>query len=96
VKEARSLIGRVKDPLRPARLEEAAQQIDVPLTETQAGHFVCARRTDLRVMECSFLTKRLADSPHSFPSLVRASRWRVDALHALQERDYYAIPELET
>jgi hypothetical protein len=39
LKEARSLIGRVKDQPRRARLERAAQQIDVPLTEaTQAGH----------------------------------------------------------
>ena len=38
-KEARSLIGRVNDKTRRARLEQAAQQIDVPLTEaTQAGH----------------------------------------------------------
>lgn len=39
LKEARSLIGRVKDRPRRARLEQAAQQVDVPLTEaTQAGH----------------------------------------------------------
>jgi hypothetical protein len=39
LKEARSLIGHVKDQPRRARLEQAAQQIDVPLTEaTQAGH----------------------------------------------------------
>jgi hypothetical protein len=39
LKEARSLIGRVKDPTRRARLEQAAQQVDVPLTQaTQAGH----------------------------------------------------------
>jgi hypothetical protein len=39
LKEARSLIGRVKDRPRRARLEQAAQQIDVPLTQaTQAGH----------------------------------------------------------
>jgi hypothetical protein len=37
--EARSLIGRGKDEPRRARLEQAAQQIDIPLTEaTQAGH----------------------------------------------------------
>ncbi len=39
LKEARGLIGRVKDQARRARLERAAQQIDVPLTQaTQAGH----------------------------------------------------------
>jgi hypothetical protein len=39
LKEARSLIGRVTDQPRRTRLEQAAQQIDVPLTEaTQAGH----------------------------------------------------------
>jgi cytochrome c553 len=39
LKEARSLVERVKDQPRRARLEQAAQQIDVPLTEaTQAGH----------------------------------------------------------
>jgi cytochrome c7-like protein len=39
LKEARSLIGRVNDKTRRGRLEQAAQQIDVPLTEaTQAGH----------------------------------------------------------
>jgi hypothetical protein len=39
LKEARSLIARVKDQSRRARLEQAAQQIDVPLTQaTQAGH----------------------------------------------------------
>jgi hypothetical protein len=39
LKEARSLIGRVNDPSRRARFEQAAQQIDIPLTEaTQAGH----------------------------------------------------------
>lgn len=39
LREARSMIGRVKDQPRRARLEQAAQQIDVPLTEaTQAGH----------------------------------------------------------
>jgi hypothetical protein len=39
LKEARALIVRVKDQSRRARLEQAAQQIDVPLTEaTQAGH----------------------------------------------------------
>jgi hypothetical protein len=39
LKDARSLISRVKDQPRRARLEQAAQQIDVPLTEaTQAGH----------------------------------------------------------
>ena len=39
LKEARSLIRRVNDKTRRARLEQAAQQIDVPLTEaTQAGH----------------------------------------------------------
>lgn len=39
LKEARRLIDRVKDKARHARLEQAAQQIDVPLTQaTQAGH----------------------------------------------------------
>jgi hypothetical protein len=39
LKEARSLIRRVNDQARRARLEQAAQQIDVPLTEaTQSGH----------------------------------------------------------
>jgi ABC-type phosphate transport system auxiliary subunit len=39
LKEARSLIGRMTDHPRRTRLEQAAQQIDVPLTEaTQAGH----------------------------------------------------------
>ncbi len=39
LKEARSLIERVKDPSRRTRLEQAAQQIDVPLTQaTEAGH----------------------------------------------------------
>jgi hypothetical protein len=39
LKEAMSLIERVKDRSRRARLEQAAQQIDVPLTQaTQAGH----------------------------------------------------------
>ena len=39
LKEARTLIGRIKDSPRRTRLEAAAQQIDVPLTQaTQAGH----------------------------------------------------------
>lgn len=39
LKEARGLIERIKDQPRRARLEQAAQQIDVPLTQaTQAGH----------------------------------------------------------
>jgi hypothetical protein len=39
LKEATSLIQRVKDPARRARLEQAARQVDVPLTQaTQAGH----------------------------------------------------------
>ena len=39
LKEARSLISRVKDQPRRVRLEQAAQQIDVPLTQaTEAGH----------------------------------------------------------
>lgn len=39
LKEANSLIARVKDPARRVRLEQAAQQVDVPLTQaTQAGH----------------------------------------------------------
>jgi hypothetical protein len=39
LKEARSLIERVKDEPRRARFNQAARQIDIPLTEaTQAGH----------------------------------------------------------
>jgi hypothetical protein len=39
LKEAKSLIGRVKDQTRRARLEQAAQQVEVPLIQaTQAGH----------------------------------------------------------
>jgi hypothetical protein len=39
LKEARGLIERIKDQARRARLEQAAQQIDVPLTEaTHASH----------------------------------------------------------
>lgn len=39
LKEAKGLIGRVKDQTRRSKLEQAAQQIEVPLTEgTQAGH----------------------------------------------------------
>ena len=39
LKEARRLIERVSDKARRARLEQAARQVDVPLTEaTQAGH----------------------------------------------------------
>ena len=39
LKEARALIRRVSDQTRRARLEQAAEQIDVPLTEaTEAGH----------------------------------------------------------
>jgi hypothetical protein len=39
LKEARSLVGHVTDRSRRARLERAAQQIEVPLTQaTQAGH----------------------------------------------------------
>ena len=39
LKEVRALIQRVTDPTRRTRLEQAAEQIDVPLTEaTQAGH----------------------------------------------------------
>lgn len=39
LKEARALIARVEDPARRTRLEAAAQQVDVPLTQaTQAGH----------------------------------------------------------
>jgi hypothetical protein len=39
LKEARRLIERVSDKARRTRLEQAAQQVDVPLTEaTQAGH----------------------------------------------------------
>jgi hypothetical protein len=37
--EARRAIARVKEPARRARLEMAAQQVDVPLTQaTEAGH----------------------------------------------------------
>lgn len=39
LKEARGMIGRVNDRTRRARLEQAAQQVDVPLTQaTEAGH----------------------------------------------------------
>lgn len=39
LKEANSLIERVKDRSRRTRLEQAAQQVDVPLTQAmQAGH----------------------------------------------------------
>lgn len=39
LKEARGMIERVKDPSRRARLERAARQVEVPLTQaTQAGH----------------------------------------------------------
>ena len=39
LKEARRLIARVSDKARRARLEAAAQQVDVPLVEaTQSGH----------------------------------------------------------
>ena len=39
LKDARRLIERVSDKARRARLEQAAQQVDVPLTQaTQAGH----------------------------------------------------------
>jgi hypothetical protein len=39
LKEARCLIERVKDKARRSRLEQEAQQVDLPLTQaTQAGH----------------------------------------------------------
>ena len=39
LKEARRLIERISDRARRERLTQAAQQVDVPLTEaTQAGH----------------------------------------------------------
>ena len=39
LKEARALMARLLDPARRARLEAAAQQVDVPLIQaTQAGH----------------------------------------------------------
>lgn len=39
LKEARSMVKRVKDPARRAKLEQMAQQADVPLIEaTNAGH----------------------------------------------------------
>ena len=50
LKEARRLIERVSDKARRARLEQAAQQIDVPLTEaTQAGHAFVYMNLDERL-----------------------------------------------
>jgi hypothetical protein len=39
LKDARSLIARVNDKTRRARLEQTARQIEIPLTQaTEAGH----------------------------------------------------------
>jgi hypothetical protein len=68
LKEARGMIERVKDPPRRARLEQAAQQIAVPITQaTQAGHaFVyddLEERLDTARRRLAALFEELANPP---------------------------------
>jgi hypothetical protein len=56
--EARRMIGRVTDQPRRARLEQAAREVDLPLTQaTEAGHAFVYDELEARL---SLARKRLA------------------------------------